>query len=118
MNVRWYMYINVWNRHLIPIPTPIPITMIPTPIPIPITTIPTPIPTPPKRTTNDSDSDYSFPLSIDVHILKLSVIAKKFNQIVVLLATSVRRHRRSHVKHVLGGSNFKRWQGPLEDTYS
>ena len=57
MNVRWYLYINVWNRHLIPIPTPIPITTIPTPIPIPITTIPTPIPTPPKWTTNDSDSD-------------------------------------------------------------
>ena len=35
------MYINVWNRNLIPIPTPIPITTIPTPIPIPITTIPT-----------------------------------------------------------------------------
>ncbi len=51
MNVRWYVYINVWNRHLIPIP----ITMIPTLIPI--TTIPTPIPTPPKLTTNDSDSD-------------------------------------------------------------
>ena len=51
------VYINVWNRHLTPIPTPIPITTIPTPIPIPITTIPTPIPTPPKRTTNDSDSD-------------------------------------------------------------
>ena len=51
------MYIHVWNRHLIPIQTPIPITTIPTPIPIPITTIPTPIPTPPKRTTNDSDSD-------------------------------------------------------------
>ena len=51
------VYINVWNRHLIPIPTPIPITTIPTPIPIPITTIPTPIPTPPKRTTNYSDSD-------------------------------------------------------------
>ena len=45
------VYINVWNRHLIPIPTPIPITTIPTPIPI------TTIPTPPKRTTNDSDSD-------------------------------------------------------------
>ena len=40
------VYINVLNRHLIPIPTL-----------IPITTIPTPIPTPPKRTTNDSDSD-------------------------------------------------------------
>ena len=52
-------------------------------------------------------------------MLKLSVISKKFNQIVVLLATSVRRHRRSHVKHVLSGSNnFKRWQGPLEDIYS
>ena len=50
MNVWWYVYINVWNRHLIPIPTPIPITTIPTPIPIPITTIPTPIPTPPKWT--------------------------------------------------------------------
>ena len=48
MNVRWYVYINVWNRHLIPIPTPIPITT----IPIPITTIPIP----PKRTINDSDS--------------------------------------------------------------
>ena len=45
------VYINVWNRHLIAIPTPIPITTIPTLIPIPITTIPTPIPTPPKRTT-------------------------------------------------------------------
>ena len=39
-------------------------------------------------------------------MLKLSVISKKFNQIVVLLATSVRRHRRSHVKHVLSGSNL------------
>ena len=37
-------------------------------------------------------------------MLKLSVISKKFNQIVVLLATSVRRHRRSHVKHVLSSS--------------
>ena len=46
----------MWNRHTIPIPTPIPISTIPTPIPIPITTIPTPIPTPPKLTTNDSDS--------------------------------------------------------------
>ena len=56
MNVRWYVYINVWNRHLIPIQiTTIQITTIPTPIPI--TTIPTPIPTPPKWTTNDSDSD-------------------------------------------------------------
>ena len=51
-------------------------------------------------------------------MLKLSVISKKFNQIVVLLAISVRRHRRSHVKHDLSGSNFKRWQGPLEDIYS
>ena len=52
-------------------------------------------------------------------MLKLSVISKKvLKQIVVLLATSVRRHRRSHVKHVLSGSNFKRWQGPLEDIYS
>ena len=33
-------------------------------------------------------------------MLKLSVISQKFNQIVVLLATSVRRHRRSHVKHM------------------
>ena len=49
-------------------------------------------------------------------MLKLSVVSQKFNQIVV--ATSVRRHRRSHVKHVLSGSNFKRWQGPLEDIYS
>ena len=53
-------------------------------------------------------------------MLKLSVISQKFNQIVVslLLATSVRRHRRSRVKHVLSGSNFKRLQGPLEDIYS
>ena len=51
-------------------------------------------------------------------MLKLSVISQKFNQIVVLLATSVRRHRRSHVKHVLSGNNVKRWQGPLEDIYS
>ena len=51
-------------------------------------------------------------------MLTLSVISKKFNQIVVLLATSVRRHRRSHVKHALSGSKFKRWQGPLEDIYS
>ena len=41
-------------------------------------------------------------------MLKLSVISQKFNQIVVLLATSVRRHRRSDVKHVLSGSDFKR----------
>ena len=41
----------------------------------------------------------------------------KVNQIVVLLATSVRRHRRSNVKHILSG-NFKRSQGPLEDIYS
>ncbi len=47
-------------------------------------------------------------------MLKLSVISQKFNQNVVLLATSVCRHRRSRVKHVLSGSNFKRWQGPLE----
>ena len=51
-------------------------------------------------------------------MLKLSVISKKFNKIVVLLATSVRRYRRSHVKHVISCSNFKRWQGPLEDIYS
>ena len=51
-------------------------------------------------------------------MLKLSVISQKFNQIVVLLATSVRRHRLSHVKHVLSGSTFKRWQGQLEDIYS
>ena len=47
--------------------------------------------------------------------LKLSVISQKLNQIVVLFATSGRRHRRSNVKHVLSGSNFKRGQGPLED---
>ena len=34
-------------------------------------------------------------------MLKLSVISQKLNQIVVLLATSVRRHRRSNVKHIL-----------------
>ena len=51
-------------------------------------------------------------------MVKLSVISQKFNQIIVLLATSVRRHRRSHVKHVLIGSNVKRWQGPLEDVYT
>ena len=51
-------------------------------------------------------------------MLKLSVISQKFNQIVFLLATSVRRHRRSHVKHVLSGTNFQRLQGPLEDIYS
>ena len=51
-------------------------------------------------------------------MLKLSMISQRLNQIVVLLATSVRRHRRSHVKHVLSVSNFKRWQGPLEDIYS
>ena len=58
----------MWNRHLIPIPTPIPITAIPTPIPIPITTIPTSIPTPPKRIqmiptpipTPESESESSF----------------------------------------------------------
>ena len=51
-------------------------------------------------------------------MLKLSVISQKFNQIVFLLAASVRRHRRSHVKHVLSGTNFQRLQGPLEDIYS
>ena len=60
------MYINVWNRHPIPIPTPILVTTIPTPIPI--TTIPTPIPTPPKRTTNDSDSDSDSDSGIGVGI--------------------------------------------------
>ena len=50
-------------------------------------------------------------------MLKLSVISQKLNQIVVLLATSVRRHRRSNVKHVISG-NCKRWQGLLEDIYS
>ena len=53
--------------------------------------------------------------TVDTLMLRLSVISQKFNQIIVLLATSVRRHRRSHVKHVLSGSIFKRWQGPLED---
>ena len=56
------VYLNVWNRHLIPIPTPIPITTIPTPIPIPITTIPTP----PKRTTNYSNSDSGIGVGIVV----------------------------------------------------
>ena len=50
-------------------------------------------------------------------MLKLSMISQKLNQIVVLLATAVRGHRRSNVKHILSG-NFKRWQGPLEDIYS
>ena len=64
-----------------------------------------------------SDGDILFIPTVDRSrlMLKLSVISQKFNQIVVLLATSARRHRRSHVKHVLSGSNFKHWQGPLED---
>ena len=66
----------------------------------------------------DSDGDIPTADRRTLVMLKLSVISKKFNQIVVLLATSVRRHRRSHVKHVLSGINFKRWQGPLEDIYS
>ena len=51
-------------------------------------------------------------------MIKLLVISQTLNQIVVVLATSVCRHRRSHVKYVLSGSNFKHWQGLLEDIYS